>query len=158
MANNAGTITYACGHEETVKLGGCARWRHEAFEARSEQEGRHLCSLCQGDLRNATSLADLRSLAFRMAWETARRAADRFDAPVRSFFALALKQAYAFLRSRLDSKRPVQVLAIVIRKTAKAVLARHEDGTEAWWPKSQIRLADDRLTAPAWLVAEKLAA
>lgn len=162
MPNIVASATAKCGcrvHATNQDLGGCAGWRCEAFE-RSASQG--MCDDCKRELRNADSLRNLGSLAFRMAWETARRAVSQFGGSAVAFFRSALQDVYAFIRSTVESRK-AQVIRVVevLRRSERAFLLDVEFGgrrVEAWWPKSQVRLRDGVLQAPAWLVREKLAA
>jgi hypothetical protein len=156
MSSNRGYITYACGCHYEEKLGGCAQWRHEAFARRAEVEGRKVCPECRAKINASSSIqnSNVRKIVFRMAWETARRGAEKFGGNVRSYFAAALKHAYEFARSSIAKEG---FTIEVVRQTARAILARHDNGSEIWWPLSQVRIDGGKLHAPEWLVREKFA-
>jgi hypothetical protein len=144
MNCNLGFITYACGCRYEGKFGGCAKI-----------ECSKVCQVCRCDIRASSSINDgaVRKIVFRMAWEAARRGAAKFGGTVRSFFAVSLKQAYAFA-STVKNGFKIEV----VRETSSAVLARHEDGSEIWWPLSQVEINGSRLLAPEWLISKKFAA
>ncbi len=100
------------------------------------------------------------TIAMKAAWTNARRAAAKFnDSPIR-FFAICLKQAWAWAKkeaAKRFNRNELVGLAAAARETAKAIginvtlVCPHTDQSVrrlAWFPKSMLT----GNAAPRWLV------
>lgn len=95
--------------------------------------------------------------AMKAAWTNSRKAAAKFGGKPSQYFAEALRQAWAWVKSEVDNWL---ALGEIVRETAKAVMVDVGLDTfqgyvkaSVWFPKSQIK----NNKVPKWLHQEKVA-